>query len=321
MLQDQWGREITYLRVSVTDKCNLSCRYCEQAKGVPFISHADILRIEEMYRLVNLFVAEGIKKIRITGGEPLLAKGLLTFIEKIAGLELEDISLTTNGILLATMAQDLKNAGLERVNISIDSLDAKNYRWITQGGDVNKVFAGIEAALTAGLHPVKLNVVVVRGLNDTEIWQMAKLAQDRPLHVRFIELMPIGESGIWSKKNFVSSEESKALLTAQGCKLRPAKVRGNGPAEVFDIPNWCGTVGFIHAISNNFCSSCNRLRLTSDGKLYPCLHSGSSFDIISAIRQGASDEELLAIMRQAVLAKPRRSAIGTQNNCMKTIGG
>ena len=280
MLKDKFGREIYYLRVSVTDRCNLRCRYCMPEDGIDLNEHDEMLRIEELQHLVKLFVDEGITSVRVTGGEPLVRKGIVDFMRSLAAMPLKDISMTTNAVLLPEMAADLKKAGLNRINISLDSLNPDRFHWITRCGHLSQVLDGIDAALAAKLDPVKINAVVTRGLNDDEVWALAQMAKDRPLHVRFIELMPVGKDGIWSKDSYVSSAETKARIESQGGALLPAtNVKGCGPAEIYHYEGWKGSVGFIHAVSAHFCQRCNRLRLTADGKLYPCLHSELSVDI------------------------------------------
>ncbi len=322
MLVDTWGREITYLRISVTDKCNLRCRYCMPEEGVDKLDHGAVLTIEEMYRMASLFVKAGIDKIRITGGEPLVRKGIITFVEDLHKLPLQDLSMTTNGTLLAGMAAQLKAAGLDRINIGIDSVNETTYANVTRGGSLKEALAGLSAALEAGLDPVKINAVVMRGSNDQELWEIAQLAKSRPIHVRFIEFMPIGGGDIWLPERFVPAKEMKEKLEmAAGQPLIPCAVAGNGPAEVFAFPGWQGSIAFIHAVSEHFCGRCNRLRFTSEGKIYSCLHSGESLDVFAPLRQGASDEELLGYIEQAVQRKPQRSSLGAQSRGMNTIGG
>ena len=321
MLVDNWGRKINYLRVSITDKCNFRCRYCMPEEGIAHLGHENMLRIEEMSRIIGIFAKEGVDRIRITGGEPLVHKGIISLIASLKDMGINDLSLTTNGVMLTKLAKELKESGVDRVNISLDSLDSERFSWITRGGDLQDVLNGIEAALAAHLDPVKINMVVVKGLNDNEVVALSEMAINKPLHIRFIELMPVGKDGIWSKENFVPTADTMAKIEAAGYHLMPWKVRGNGPAEVYTVKDWQGTVGFIHAVSSHFCSQCNRLRLASDGKLYPCLHSDISVDIITPIRNGATDEQLLEIIKNAVNLKPERSKLGTQNQCMNTIGG
>ncbi|MDD4753194.1 MAG: GTP 3',8-cyclase MoaA [Desulfitobacteriaceae bacterium] len=320
MLTDRFHRKIEYLRISVTDKCNLRCRYCMPEEGVDIKSHEQLLRWEEIYRMVQAFTKEGISKVRITGGEPLVRKGLLNFIERLNNIGLQDISITSNGILLSRMAADLKQAGINRINISLDSLNKERYAWITRGGDVNKVLKGIEAAFQAGLEPVKLNTVVVRGFNHDEVVDLALLSKDMPLHVRFIELMPVGTDSIWGKDSFVSTAETIDRLREVG-ELKPARVNGNGPAQVWQLPGCQGTVGFISAISNHFCAKCNRIRLTADGRIYPCLHSDNYLSCFESLRNGTDDEELKTIVHRAVALKPGHHHLGVQERMMNAIGG
>lgn len=320
MQLQSYGRKITYLRISITDKCNLRCRYCMPEEGVPHTPHDKILRAEELRRLTGIFCSVGITKIRITGGEPLVSRILLPFVSSLADLCLEDLSLTTNGQLLPQMAEQLKKAGINRVNISLDSLNPERFSWITRGGDLQKTLDGIDAALEAGLNPVKINTVMVRGYNDDEAIDIALLAKDRPLHIRFIEFMPLGEHMIWGPESYISRRETIEKIASLGT-LTPRQVYGNGPAEVFTIPGFMGTIGFIDAMSGHFCSSCNRLRLTCDGRLYSCLHNQEYTDLLGPLRAGASDKELLGLIVKTTAEKPRSHNLGSQNREMNTIGG
>lgn len=320
MLIDKYQRSINYLRISVTDKCNLRCRYCMPETGVDIKSHDRILRWEELLTMVNAFVEEGVDKVRITGGEPLVRKGLLHFVQDLNKLGLKEISITTNGLLLKEMALDLKLAGMSRINISLDSLDKEKYAWITRGGDIKKVFQGIDAAFQAGLEPVKINTVVVRGFNEDEVTDLALLTKNRPLHVRFIELMPIGPGNIWGEESFVSTDETMKQIKKLG-HLSPAQLTGNGPAEKWQIEGFRGTVGFISAISQHICSGCNRIRLTADGKIYPCLHSENYVNCFEALRNRESKEQIKKLVHQVVLEKPAEHHLGTQSRMMNTIGG
>ncbi len=315
------GRPIDYLRLSITDKCNLRCRYCMPEEGIDRRAHTKLMRAEEMRRIVGVFVEAGIRKLRITGGEPLVSKMLLPLLDSLKSLPLTDIALTTNGQLLPQMADKLLAAGVKRLNISLDTLDQQRFAWISRGGELQKTLDGIDAAFAAGFNPVKVNTVVVRGFNDDEVVNLALLAKNKPVSVRFIELMPVGEFNIWSEENFVSTDEIKTKLACLG-QLQPTEViNGNGPAEVFCLEGFCGTIGFINAISGHFCRRCNRLRLTSDGKIFPCLHSDCSFDLLTALRQGATDAELLEVIEQAVECKPPEHSFGKQLRGMNTIGG
>lgn len=320
MLIDKYQRTINYLRISVTDKCNLRCRYCMPETGVEIKSHERILRWEEMLRMVMAFVEEGVDKVRITGGEPLVRKGLLHFIRDLSKLDLKEISITTNGLLLKEMAADLKQAGVSRINISLDSLKEEKYAWITRGGDIKKVFAGIDASFAAGLEPVKINTVVVRGFNEDEVMDLALLTKDRPLHVRFIELMPVGAGNIWGKESFVSTDETMGQIKKLG-NLVPAYLTGNGPAQKWQIEGFQGTVGFISAISQHICTGCNRVRLTADGRIYPCLHGENYVSCFEALRNGESQERIKRLVQQVIAQKPPQHHLGTQARVMSAIGG
>ncbi len=314
-----YNRKIDYLRLSITDKCDLRCRYCMPAEGVKSKEHHQLMRVEEMYRLITLFNQYGVTKLRITGGEPLVSKLLFPLLKNIRQLQLQDIALTTNAQLLAPMVNDLKKAGVNRLNISLDTLKPDRFTWITRGGDLQKTLDGIDAALQYGLNPVKINVVAIKGFNDDEFLDLALLAKDRPLHIRFIELMPVGEN-IWGPQNFISKQEILDLTASLG-KLLPTKVKGNGPADIFQIQDFCGTIGFINAISGHFCDRCNRMRLTSDGKLYPCLHNDYFVDLLKPMREGASDDLLLSLILSGAENKPMQHNLGAQSRNMNTIGG
>jgi cyclic pyranopterin phosphate synthase len=316
------GRKISYLRLSITDKCNLRCRYCMPEQGLPDKGHVALLRVEEMLRLLSLFRAFRVDKLRITGGEPLVSRQLLPLLAAIAPLNFSDIALTTNGQLLPQLAAQLKAHGVQRLNISLDTLNAECFAQITRGGRLQDTLEGIEAALKAGFQPVKVNCVLMRGVNDGEVSQIALLAKDRPLSVRFIEFMPIGTDSMWSEANFLSIADAKESLAKLG-ELKPyQQLYGNGPAEVFSIAGFSGSIGFIDVVSGHFCHSCNRLRLTADGLLYPCLHSAAYIDLLSPMRAGADDAELMRLIEQAVDEKPpQHETWGAQRRKMNTIGG
>lgn len=324
---DRFNRQIEYLRVSVTDRCNLRCTYCMPPEGVEMKSHEEILSLEEIVQIVQALVPLGISKIRLTGGEPLVRKGLPSLVKRLAAIpQIKDLSLTTNGLLLPQYAQELKEAGLNRVNISLDTLDGEKYRQITRLGNINQVHQGIKAALAAGLDPVKINVVVIKGFNDDEIQDFARLTLDFPLHVRFIELMPIGQSAKKALDLYLPVLEVKQIIE-KDYRLTPVDVlRGNGPAKYYQIPGAQGTVGFIGAISQHFCQSCNRMRLTADGKLRPCLQKGTEYDLREPLRRHASFEELQRIFLQALGEKPKehnmqKEGWGQQARNMSQIGG
>jgi cyclic pyranopterin phosphate synthase len=317
-----YGRRINYLRLSITDKCNLRCCYCMPEQGLPDKGHAGLLRVEEMQRLLTLFRAYNVDKLRITGGEPLVSRQLLPLLSAIAPLNFVDIALTTNGQLLPPLAARLITQGVRRLNISLDTLNAKQFAKITRGGCLAATLAGIEAALNSGFTSVKVNCVLMRGVNDNEVVKMALLAQEQPLSVRFIEFMPVGADSMWSKENFLPITAAKQKLAVLG-ELTPFReLQGNGPAEVFTIAGFKGSIGFIDAVSGHFCHSCNRLRLTADGLLYPCLHSACHIDLLTPLRAGADDEEIIRLIEQAVKEKPlRHEAWGAQKRRMNTIGG
>ncbi|MFC2065694.1 GTP 3',8-cyclase MoaA [Chloroflexota bacterium] len=303
-LSDSFQRPINYLRISVTDRCNLRCVYCMPADGVCLTSHKDILSYEEIRTIVESAADLGISKIRITGGEPLVRAGLPELICMLSRIEaIDDISLTTNGILLERYAAELKSAGLRRVNVSLDTLKPAKFKSITRGGNLDDVLRGIETAKSAGLNPVKINVVVMSGINDDEVLDFAARTIDEEWHVRFIELMP-SSSGETEDSQFVSVDDMKLRLESLG-ELEPCLASvGNGPAKYFRLPDAKGTIGFITPVSEHFCISCNRLRLTADGKLRLCLLSEEEIDLRQPLRSGISSAELKRLIQEAVASKP-----------------
>lgn len=324
-MKDSYNRQINYLRVSVTDKCNLRCVYCMPEEGVPFINHKEILRFEEILRLLSCWAGMGLNKIRLTGGEPLVRPGITEFVRSVVKISgVEEVTLTTNGTLLPKYAPELKKAGLSRVNISLDTLVSEKYRYITRRGNLEDVWRGIDAALESGLTPVKLNVVVVRGFNDDEVAGFVDIAHRLSLEVRFIELMPLGESSMGWKEKFVPAEEIKLQVKQLSVLNQAEKTTGNGPARVFELEQG-GRVGFISAFSDHFCEKCNRLRLTADGRLRLCLHNRQEIDVKSLLREGANEEELGKVLMKAVQLKPRRHIlqreIQSEGRIMSQIGG
>ena len=294
-LIDNFGREISYLRVSITDRCNYRCIYCQSEKEFEFIPHQEILRFEEIVEIVQEGVNLGVTKVRITGGEPLVREGIVDFIRHLRKInKLEDISLTTNGFFLPEYAEKLKDAGLNRVNISLDSLQEEKYKKITRGGSLEKALKGIDSALKAGLLPIKINTVLIRGINDDEVEDFVRLALERPLNIRFIEFMPSGEEVINEfEDKFISVQEIKEKLIKKYL-LNPIKIStANGPAKYYQIKGGQGTIGFITALSQHFCKTCNRIRLTSEGKLRPCLFSNKEIDIKKAIRNAKTDDKII----------------------------
>jgi len=304
---DRYDRAISYLRVSVTDRCNLRCQYCMPPQGVPFKAHQDILRYEEIERIVRAAVALGVRRVRLTGGEPLVRAGIVDLVGMLAAIEgLDDLSMTTNGVLLARYAADLYRAGLRRVNVSLDTLRADRYAAITRGGNLADAWQGIARAEEVGLNPLKLNVVVSRGVNDDEIVDMARLTLEHPWQVRFIELMPLNECAHDVEEEFFPSYEVRGRIAAELGELEPVvgSLGGGGPADYYRLRGAPGVLGFISPISEHFCAACNRLRLTADGQLRPCLLADYEIDLRSVVRGGAEIEEIQNVLRRAIMAKP-----------------
>ncbi len=335
-LIDNFGREISYLRVSITDRCNYRCIYCQSEKEFEFIPHQEILRFEEIVEIVQEAVNLGVTKVRITGGEPLVREGIVDFIRHLRKInKLEDISLTTNGFFLPEYAEKLKDAGLNRVNISLDSLQEEKYKKITRGGSLEKALKGIDSALKAGLLPIKINTVLIRGINDDEVEDFVRLTLERPLNIRFIEFMPSGEEEINEfEDKFISVQEIKEKLIKKYL-LNPIKIStANGPAKYYQIKGGQGTIGFITALSQHFCKTCNRIRLTSEGKLRPCLFSNKEIDIKKAIRKLARDKNegflrkkiIRDKLKEVVKLKPEGHKLNIKNQenlsfHMSRIGG
>jgi cyclic pyranopterin phosphate synthase len=305
-MDDRFGRKIDYLRISITDRCNLRCLYCMPAGGISVKPRSEILRLEEVLRLVKIALQLGIDKFRLTGGEPLLRRGVIPFVQTLTLLPgVADLSLTTNGMLLTHFNQRLWEAGVRRLNISLDTLDPVKYRQMTRGGDFHQVWDGIMEALAVGFRPVKLNVVALNQFNDREWAQFARLTYEHPLHVRFIEIMPVGASWQLAGSHFAaSSQVQQRIEQALGALDAVEGVPGNGPASSYRLAGAQGTIGFIGAVSSHFCDRCNRLRLTADGKLRPCLHDQREVDLLQAMRSGAGDAELQDLFRAALLLKP-----------------
>jgi cyclic pyranopterin phosphate synthase len=306
-LSDSFHRPINYLRISVTDRCNLRCIYCMPPEGVDLVSHQEILSYEEVYTVARAAAELGINKIRVTGGEPLVRSGLPKLIQMLAQIEaIDDISLTTNGILLSEYAAELKQAGLRRINVSLDTLKPDRFELITRGGsNLAQVLQGVEVARVVGLNPVKLNVVVMSGINDDELLDFAAKTITEEWHVRFIELMPVVGEGSAAPR-FVPATEMRQRLEMLG-ELEPCLPgAGNGPAKYFRFPHTRGTIGFITPISEHFCFQCNRMRLTADGKLRPCLLTDYEIDLKQPLRSGISQAGLKKLFKQAVANKPLR---------------
>lgn len=302
-MRDSQDRAIHYLRVSVTDRCNFRCAYCMPPRGVKWLPHADILSYEELLRLLAVFSRAGIRNVRLTGGEPLVRKGFVDFVAAVRGLgTIEDLSMTTNGSLLPQFAPALKAAGLDRVNISLDTVDPAGFAKVTYCGKVTDTLRGIESALAAGLTPLKINVVLTEALSAADLGFFVDQVRRHPVAVRFIERMPLGKNGLGAGPD-VAAVRRMIEEAGQG-RLEPASIKGNGPARYWRLPRSLGTFGFITPISEHFCNACNRLRLTADGRLRPCLLSDAEIDVRTPLRAGASDGDLAELFAAAVRAKP-----------------
>lgn len=313
-LMDSQRRPVRYLRLSVTDRCNFRCRYCMPEDGVPFVPRDQVLSFEEMERVVRLFVELGIKRLRLTGGEPLLRHGIVELVGRLAAIDgVEDVAMTTNGVLLPKMAAGLAAGGLQRLNVSLDTLDAERFSEITRGGSLSRVLEGIDAAMEAGLSPLKINAVVVRGVNEHELGAMVRWAGERGAVMRFIEYMPIGMDGFWSGDTFMSVEDMVATLRPEFDVTEPvgygpmAGIAGEGPARYRDLtPHGGGPttrVGFITAVSDGFCASCNRVRVTATGTLQECLAVPGTKSLRDRLRAGQSDEDVRAYIEDSLWTK------------------
>lgn len=326
---DPFGRRIEYLRVSLTDRCNLRCVYCMPEEGVPYEDLDNVLSFDEMERVLRVLARAGLRKVRLTGGEPLVRKNVPDLAARLAVLPgIREVTLTTNGILLPRDADALFRAGVRRVNISMDTLRADRFEQIARRPDFERANAGVEAALAAGFDPIKLNCVVMRGVNDDEIVDFARLTLDRPFCVRFLEYMPIGmvSPPQW-KARYVSNEEVIAQLTTAFPDLLPLDDERASTSRNFRIPGARGTVGVINPISHRFCDGCNRLRLTANGRLVPCLADNFEYDLMTPLRAGCSDDDILTHVRAAVSRKPVQSDFegrlykGGSLRIMAQIGG
>lgn len=317
---DHYDRDINYLRVSITDRCNLRCTYCRPKEGISLKGHADILRYEEILRVVSQTVKMGLIKVRLTGGEPLVRRGFVEFagdLKKIKGLQ--DISLTTNGILLAQYAEDIFRAGITRINISLDSLDKEKYFQITRGGNLDDVFNGIAAAEKAGFAPIKINTVLMKGFNDNEALDFARLAFSKPFQVRFIEIMPVSEVSAGRSADFLPTRQLLETINRR-FRLEPLagkKNKSDGPARLYKMKDGLGEIGFINPVSDHFCSTCNRLRLTADGKLRACLLNDVEIDLREALSRHCDDDELAGLIREAILLKPQRHDLDCTDRHLK----
>jgi GTP 3',8-cyclase len=326
-LVDSWGREIRSLRVSVTDKCNFRCRYCMPAEGLEWLGHKEILSFEEIERLVGLLARMGVDEVRLTGGEPLVRRDLPVLVEKLARIEgVRDLSLTTNGVLLDRLAAPLVAAGLRRLNVSLDSLSHVRFAEITRRDALDRVLTGLaEAERHPELRPIKINCVAIRGFTEAEVPALAELARRKPYVVRFIEFMPLDADQAWRDDDVLTGGEIRALIEEQWPLVEiPAKP--SSTARRFRFADGAGEIGFVNPVSEPFCSSCDRIRLTADGKLRTCLFSRREWDLKEPLRDGASDEELERLLRWAVAHKELKHRINEPgfvraSRSMSQIGG
>ena len=315
-MNDTLGRKITYLRLSVTDLCDLRCIYCMPEHGVPKRAHSEICSLEELCDMAAAAVSLGVRKVRITGGEPLVRRGVVSLCRMLRALPgLEELCLTTNGVRLPELAAPLREAGVDRLNISLDTLRPERYRSITRIGELSSVLRGLDAAEVAGFSHTKLNCVLMGGVNDDEIEDFVRLTQARPLSVRFIELMPMGACAKWEKARFLPA----GAVLDRVPELEPAGT--DGVSRLYRIPGAAGTVGLIEPMSHAFCAECSRIRITADGKLKPCLHADTEIAL-----RGLHGESLLDAIRQGIARKPERHALTRDGQshagrCMSEIGG
>jgi len=328
VLKDSFGRIINNLRISVTDRCNFRCLYCMPEHGMAWMKKDDLLTYEEIGRLVRVFAGLGIKKIRLTGGEPLMRKDLHVLLEMLSNTAgIEDLALTTNGYFLAEQAEGLAKAGLKRINVSLDSLNPIKFSEITRRSYYDRIWEGIKTVEGLGIAPIKINVVLIRGINDDEILNFANLARKRPFVIRFIEFMPIGKDDGWNIEKVVPTQEIIETIEREARrKLIPIEYRGGQPADRFTFDDGVGEIGFISSVSEPFCNHCNRIRLTSDGKLRTCLFSLKETDFKRLLREGAEDGEIKRVILDAVWNKEpghliNRPGFVRPNRTMSRIGG
>jgi cyclic pyranopterin phosphate synthase len=328
-LIDKFGREINYLRLSITEHCNYRCFYCRDDEYMPNCKREDILSYEEIQRIVQLFAELGITKVRLTGGEPLIRRGIVKIANMVSSVTgITDVALSTNAHLLAKIAHKLHKNGINRVNISIDSLIPAKFKKITRGGDVNEVIKGIDAAIASGMHPIKINAVAMLGVNDDEIGSMIDFAISKGIDIRFIETMPIGSAGIQTSTQYMSEKDILAKINQhiQGQLIPLISKKTDGPASNYKIKNTNTVVGIISAVSNHFCQACNRVRLTAKGNLILCLGQEYSVDLKNALRSDLSDEKIKQLIINAINKKPEKHVFNSvidniSNRQMVEIGG
>lgn len=327
ILTDMFARSITYLRISLTDQCNLRCLYCKPKDLRDKLQSSELLSYEELLRVASLAVSMGIKKVRLTGGEPLVRKGIATFIKKLAAIpKLDDIRITTNGVLLKDFAEIIYQSGIRKINVSLDTLRQQRYQQITGADRFHEVWGGIQLAKKCGFSPIKINMVAIRGFNDDELLDFAKLTFSEPFQVRFIEFMPIGSSSVWKEEHYISAQEIRERLAVLG-PLEPVRSgKMDGPAKVYQFKDAVGSVGFISPISNHFCDKCNRLRLTAEGMLRSCLLTDRETSLKALLRNGCSDDDVKKALVETILNKPKGHALAGSEKAschgqMSRIGG
>jgi len=315
---------VNCLRISVTDRCNLRCVYCRPHGDCDFIQHKDVLTSNEIHRIVDLFADCGVNRVRLTGGEPLMRKDITSLVAGLAGIEkLRELTLTTNGVLLEQMAEGLKAAGLDRVNVSIDALEAASYKKITGFDFSSEVVHGIRKAIEVGLEPVRINAVILKGINHSQIAALAGMSVDLPVTVRFIEYCPTSKD-THAAEDYMPYDEIRRVIEAEFGPLGEAKIkRGNGPASYFKLENSVGAIGFISGRSTVFCESCNRIRVTSDGRIKPCLYSPQQYDIRKIIRRGAPDDQVRKVLKMIISRKHTFTRLNSPVEAfsMRKVGG
>jgi len=326
-LIDQHDRRLNYLRISITDRCNLRCLYCIPREDIAKLRHDDILTYEEIFRLTRIAVSLGVNKIRLTGGEPLLRKGIYEFLPRLTALSgLKDVSLTTNGLFLKDNLEKIRSSGIKRINVSLDTLNRQKYEKITGYDGFQDVWNAIELARELNFQPIKINVVLIKGLNDDEILDFAKLSKHYPYHIRFIEYMPLGIINPDAPLQFVSNYLLKEQFKRLGHLEPVRRAEYDGPVERFKFEGASGEIGFISPLTHHFCSSCNRLRLTASGNIRPCLLSDQEVDLKGPMRSGASDDDLAQVFLMAANNKPYAHHLTSEDPIpfsgqMSSIGG
>ncbi len=326
-MKDSYGREINYLRVSLTDRCNLRCVYCMPMEGLTFVPNQELLTAEEIEQVVRAAADAGFRKVRLTGGEPTLRQDVVEIVRRLSRVDgIQELVMTTNGYRLPYIAEDLVQAGLKRVNIHVDSLNEERLARLMRLGSLEKVWAGIEAAEKAGLLPIKLNAVITRGYNDEDAVELARLTLERPWQMRFIELMPFAGPAEIALNNYVSSDEVKSWIEAELGPLFPVNDGHlDGEARVYRLAGSQGTVGFISPVSNPYCDDCNRMRLTADGRIRMCLLSDKEINFRDTLRNGGTHQDLVALFERAIRTKPvgheLQHGVHPEARTMSQIGG